>query len=61
VEGNRNRSGYILACRLKEQGVAYPEARAIMHSYAQAVRAGSKPYTMQEALASLRSANRPKR
>jgi hypothetical protein len=54
--GTRNVTGYWLACRLREAGVATAEARAIMLSYAAQVSAGDHPYQEREALASLRSA-----
>ena len=60
-EGNRNRSGYILACRLKDHGIAYVAARSVMLSYASAVAQGRSLYTIREAFASLRSAYRRKR
>jgi hypothetical protein len=54
--GTRNRTGYWLACRLREAGVGREAAEAIVLRYAAQVAAGDHPYQEREALASLRSA-----
>ncbi len=54
--GNRNVTGYWLACRLRDAGVSLTEAETIMTRYAVQVAAGDHPYHEREALASLRSA-----
>ena len=56
--GTRNVTGYWLACRLREAGVAVATARTIMLRYAAQVAVGDHPYQANEALASLRSAYR---
>lgn len=54
--GTRNRTGYWLACRLREAGVGLEAAEAILLRYAAQVATGDHPYQDREALASLRSA-----
>ncbi len=55
--GNRNVTGYWLACRLREAGVDEASACAVLQRYAAQVRAtGDHPYEAQEALVSLASA-----
>ena len=56
-EGERNRLGYWLACRLREAGLGRDEAAKRLLEYQRAVRdRGSCPYTIHEALSSLNSA-----
>jgi hypothetical protein len=57
-EGNRNLTGFHLACQLRDDGIAEAEAVEIMLDYAKHVPQGKTPYTVKEALASLRSAYR---
>jgi len=54
--GRRNETGYWLACRLREAGVSFAEAEAVLRDYAAQVAAGEHPYLEREALASLHSA-----
>jgi hypothetical protein len=54
--GTRNSTGYWLACRLRDAGLGFQEAEAILLRYAAQVAAGDHPYTAREALSSLRSA-----
>ena len=56
--GSRNQLGFYLSNRLKEAGVSYSEAEAVLRSYAAQVPAGDHPYTLDEAISSLRSAYR---
>lgn len=56
--GNRNVTGYWLACHLRDDGVSREAARAVLLRYAAQVVAGDHPYHAREALASLRSAYR---
>lgn len=55
----RNKTGLWLACQLRDDGISIDEARPIMISYAEAVRAGpgyDHDYREDEALASLNNA-----
>jgi hypothetical protein len=54
--GVRNVTGYWLACRLRDAGLSFREAEAILLRYAAQVASGDHPYTASEALSSLRSA-----
>ena len=55
--GTRNETGFWLALQLRDDGLSQDEAETVLLAYAQAVEAlGDHPYTVQEALASLRSA-----
>jgi hypothetical protein len=54
--GRRNETGYWLACRLRDAGLSFRDAEAILLRYAAQVTAGDHPYTAREALTSLRSA-----
>jgi hypothetical protein len=56
--GTRNVTGYWLACCLRDAGVSQAAAAAILQRYAAQVAAGDHPYSVREALASLRSAYR---
>jgi Bifunctional DNA primase/polymerase, N-terminal len=56
VPGNRNETGFLLACRLRDQGIDEQDARQILSDYASQVSRTSEPYTVYEALASLRQA-----
>jgi hypothetical protein len=58
TEGNQNLTGFHLACQLRDDGIAEAEAAEIMLHYAQHVPQGKTPYTVKEALASLKSAYR---
>ena len=61
-EGNRNQVGFFLACQLRDDGLSEAQAREIMLAYAKQVPKGKSPYTIQEALATVRSAySRPPR
>jgi hypothetical protein len=57
-EGNRNLVGFHLACQLRDDGLSEAEAAEIMYAYAQQVTQGKTPYTVKEAVASLKSAYR---
>jgi len=54
--GNRNCTGFWLACQLRDLGLDESEAEGYMIQYANGVPPGDHPYTAEEALASLRSA-----
>lgn len=56
VAGNRNATGYWLACQLRDNGVSEREAENAMCDYAARCPMDGEPYTQREALASLRSA-----
>jgi putative DNA primase/helicase len=59
---DRNLVGFHLACQLRDDGISEAEAVEIMLAYAKQVPQGKNAYTIQEALASLRSAyQRPPR
>lgn len=61
-EGNRNATGFWLACQLRDDHLSEAEARSIILSYANQVQEGREPYTSKEAIASVRSAyKRPPR
>ncbi len=56
-QGNRNETGFWLACKLRDNGYTETEAEGIMLDYAGQVSGnGTKPYTRTEALESLKSA-----
>jgi hypothetical protein len=57
-EGNRNLTGFQLACQLRDDGLSETQAAEIMLDYAKHVPQGKTPYTVKEALASLRSVYR---
>lgn len=52
--GNRNNTGFTLACQLRDDGLSYDAALAIMQEYAR--RVPGSDYTEQEATASLEAA-----
>ena len=54
--GNRNDTGFWLACQLRDTGLSMKEAKPYMLEYALKVPQEEEPYTEREALASLRSA-----
>jgi len=54
--GNRNDTGFWLACQLRDLGLSETIAEDYMRRYAEAVPQGDEPYTEAEALASLKSA-----
>ncbi len=57
AEGNRNETGFWLACQLRDNGYTEAEAEGVMLDYASQVSGnGIKPYTRTEALESLKSA-----
>jgi hypothetical protein len=58
TEGNRNLTGFQLACQLRDDGMGEAEAAEIMLAYAKQVPQDKTPYTVKEALASLKSAYR---
>lgn len=61
-EGNRNATGFWLACQLRDDGVSRADAEGYLLAYAVNVGAGQKPYTEAEALRSLTQAySRPAR
>ncbi|HLW01880.1 MAG TPA: bifunctional DNA primase/polymerase [Ktedonobacterales bacterium] len=55
-DGNRNATGFWLACQLRDSGLSQQEAEHIMLQYATRVPAGNGPYTDKEALNSAASA-----
>jgi putative DNA primase/helicase len=60
--GNRNETGFRLACQLRNLGLPEEEAGFIIHQYVESVPEGDHPYVLEEALASLKSAyNGPRR
>ena len=56
--GNRNDTGFWLACQLRDLGLDESEAENYMIRYAEGAPHGEHPYTVDEALATLRSAYR---
>lgn len=54
--GNRNDTGFWLACQLRDAGLSETDSEAVMLLYAARVPQGSDPYTETEALASNRKA-----
>lgn len=55
--GNRNATGFWLACQLRDNGVSYVEAREVMGTYARSVPQGARErYAEREAVASWRQA-----
>lgn len=61
--GNRNETGFWLACQLRDNGLSQAEAEAILRQYvAQIGDSGPEPYTETEAMASVEQAfTRPAR
>jgi len=61
-EGNRNDTGFALACQCRDNGIDEGEAVAVLLAYQKHCPQGHHPYTTSEALASLRQAyKRPAR
>lgn len=61
-EGNRNATGFWLACQLRDDQIPESQARSIILTYANLAPEGREQYTSKEAIASVRSAyNRPPR
>ncbi len=57
TQGNRNETGFWLACQLRDNGYTETEAEGVMLDYADQVSGnGTKPYIRTEALESLKSA-----
>lgn len=56
--GNRNDTGHWLACQLRDARVAADEAERVMAEYADRCPRGDEPYTVAEAVATVRSAYR---
>ncbi len=57
AKGNRNETGFWLACQLRDNGYTETEAEGVVLDYASQVSGnGTKPYTRTEALESLKSA-----
>jgi Bifunctional DNA primase/polymerase, N-terminal len=56
LEGNRNATGFWLACQLRDDHIPEAEARSIILTYANLAPEGNEPYTSKEAIASVRSA-----
>jgi hypothetical protein len=56
TEGNRNETGFWLACQLRDSAVTESAATPVMRDYAARVPRGEKPYAEREAMASLREA-----
>jgi hypothetical protein len=54
--GNRNQTGFDLACQLRDSGLSRGEAEVYMRKYLQGVPKCEDPYTLSEALASLKEA-----
>ena len=55
--GNRNDTGFFLACQLRDAGISEVDAVQFMMSYTRAVpQNAGEPYTEQEAIASLEQA-----
>ncbi len=54
--GNRNQTGFLFACRLRDQGVELLQAEALLTEFAAGVPQGDHSYTRCEALASVRQA-----
>lgn len=57
-QGNRNDTGFWLACQLRDNGVLLGKAEQVLVQYQQSVVQGEKLYTKREALATVRSAYR---
>jgi hypothetical protein len=60
IPGNRNNTGFILACRLRDQGVEPWEAEAILRDFAAKTPQHNTRYTVYEALASVKQAYKRK-
>lgn len=56
IPGNRNKTGFWLACQLRDLGMAAGEASEYLRSYARGVPKGDHSYTEDDALDSLRQA-----
>lgn len=57
TDGTRNKSGFLLACKLRDHGFSEEAAKSLLLAFAKAVRAkGADNYTEDEALQSLASA-----
>jgi hypothetical protein len=56
--GNRNDTGWWLACQWRDNGVSQSEAERLAASYARSVPQGDQPYSEREMLATVRSAYR---
>ena len=57
AQGNRNETGFWLACQLRDNGYTKTEAEGVVLDYAGQVSGNhTRPYTGTEALESLRSA-----
>jgi len=56
--GNRNQTGFDLACQLRDSRLSLPQAEFIMRRYTNGVPKSADPYTAKEALASLKEAYR---
>lgn len=54
-EGNRNATGFWLACQLRDDHLSEAEARSIILTYANQVQEAREAYTSKEAIASVRS------
>ena len=54
--GNRNETGFKLACQLRDLTLSERQAERYMRDYQRSVTSGSKPYTEAQAMATLRSA-----
>ena len=55
-QGNRNQTGFELACQLRDSRLSVVQADLYMRRYAKAVPKGTDPYLIKEALASLKEA-----
>jgi hypothetical protein len=56
VQGTRDETAFWLACQLRDAGLSYSEAEAVLRDFAARVPQGTEPYTEREALAKVRSA-----
>lgn len=56
VPGNRDETGFWLACQLRDNGISYSEAENTLKDYAARVPTGDDAYTEKEALRKVRSA-----
>ena len=56
--GNRNQTGFDLACQLRDSRLSFQQAESIMRRYALGMPKTADPYTAKEAIASLKEAYR---
>jgi len=55
-QGNRNQTGFELACQLRDSRLSVGQAESYMRRYVKGVPKGTDPYLLKEAMASLKEA-----